>query len=136
MGPGGEQGMAQRGCHRRARSDQGPSLRPDSFEGALAGSDIMDQIWPKRDLTHYPQPKCQEFQPLPHRPPTVSSGRREFSVFMLLSSLDINLEQTARNMRKTEFFMTSLWAGLSLPLLGISEPNANVYQKANQDFRF
>lgn len=67
---------------------------------------------------------------------TVSSGRREFSVFMSLSSLDINLEQTARKMRKTEFFMTSLWAGLSLPLLGISEPNADVYQKANQDFRF
>ena len=35
---------------------------------------------------------------------TVSSGR-EFSVFMSLSSLDINLEQTARKMRKTEFFM-------------------------------
>lgn len=67
---------------------------------------------------------------------TVSSRRRESSVFMLLSSLDINLEQTARNMRKTEFFMTSLWAGLSLPLLGISEPSADVYQKANQDFRF
>lgn len=67
---------------------------------------------------------------------TVSSGRREFSVFMSFSSLDINLEQTARKIRKTEFFMTSLWAGLSLPLFGISEPNADVYQKANQDFRF
>ena len=30
----------------------------------------------------------------------------------------------------------ALWTGLSLPLLSISETRANVYQKANQDFRF
>ena len=88
-----------------ARSDRESSLRPESGEGVLADGDIVDRIWPKRYLTCYPQPKCQEFQPLPHRPPSNSSGRREFSVFMSLSSLDINLEQTARKMRKTEFFM-------------------------------
>ena len=54
------------------RSDQESSLRPESGKGALADGDIMDHIWPKRYLTCYPQPKCQEFQPLPHRPPSNS----------------------------------------------------------------
>ena len=55
-----------------ARSDQESSLRPGSGKGALADGDMMDHIWPKRYPTCYPQPKCQEFQPLPHRPPSNS----------------------------------------------------------------
>jgi len=46
-------------------------------------------------------------------------------------------KQIYKNRIFHDFFMTSLWAGLSLPLLGISEPNADVLklQLQHQSFQ-
>lgn len=110
-----------------ARSGQEAGPCPARGEGALADDDITDQV----------QHKGQ------YHLPKVGSRRKEFSVFTSFSSLDINLEQTARKMRDKQYIfmkikplVPALWASVSLPLFRIFQTAADVHQKVSQHCKF
>lgn len=88
-----------------AKSGQESGVRQGRGEGVLAVGGIMGQVWHKVSSDLPPSgPSPRNSQPLSHRLPIkVGSRAREFSVCTSSSSLDINLEQAAREMREKEY---------------------------------
>lgn len=108
-------------CHSGAKSGQKSGVRQGRGEGVLAVGGIMGQVWHKVSSDLPPSgPSPRDSQPLSHRLPIkVGSRASEFSVCTSSSSLDINLEQAAREMREKEYIYENkcLPCGLVCPYL-------------------